>query len=94
LQDGAFQPTLVLSGGDFTLGLAVDEIIDMVEARVEIELASEFRGVRGSALIGGEPVEIIDVAYYLELGRARMGTAALDRGRPGAASDAAKEQAA
>ena len=94
LQDGALQPTLVLSGGDFTLGLAVDEIIDMVEARVEIELASEFKGVRGSALIGGEPVEIIDVAYYLELGRARMGTAALDRGRPGAASDAAKEQAA
>lgn len=74
---GPVQPTLVLSGGDFTIGLAVDEIIDMVEDCVEIEISAQNAGVLGVALVGGRPVEIIDADYYLKLGRDRMGAKAL-----------------
>ncbi|TNE66703.1 MAG: hybrid sensor histidine kinase/response regulator [Alphaproteobacteria bacterium] len=61
------QPVLVFTDGDYTMGLAVDEILDIVEDKLEIKLASDRKGVVGSAIIAGKASEVIDVAYYLGL---------------------------
>ncbi len=61
------QPILVFTDGDYTMGLAVDEILDIVEDHVDVTLASESDGTVGSAIIGGHATEVIDVTHYLGL---------------------------
>lgn len=61
------QPVLVFTDREYTMGLAVDEILDIVEDELEIKLASDKPGVVGSAIISGKASEVIDVAYYLGL---------------------------
>jgi two-component system, chemotaxis family, sensor kinase CheA len=61
------QPLLVFSDENRSLGLIVDEIIDIVEDRLGIELASDRPGLIGSAVIKGQATEIIDIAHYLPL---------------------------
>jgi two-component system chemotaxis sensor kinase CheA len=61
------QPLLVFSDDRRSMGLVVDEIIDIVEERLGIELASERPGVIGSAVIKGQATEIVDVAHFLPL---------------------------
>ncbi len=63
-QDGA-QPILVFSDQDRSMGLVVDEIIDIVEQRLDIEVASERPGVLGYAVVKGNATEIIDIGHYL-----------------------------
>jgi two-component system chemotaxis sensor kinase CheA len=67
VQDGT-QPLLVFTDGGRSVGLIVDEIVDIVEDRLEIKIASETPGVLGSAIIREQATEIIDVAHYLPLG--------------------------
>ncbi len=59
------QPILVFTDRDYTMGLAVEEILDIVEERLDIKLTSGRPGIIGSAIIGEKATEIIDVAYYL-----------------------------
>jgi two-component system chemotaxis sensor kinase CheA len=66
-QDGT-QPLLVFTDGGRSVGLIVDEIVDIVEDRLEIKVASETPGVLGSAIIREQATEVIDVAYFLPLG--------------------------
>lgn len=61
------QPVLVFADGDYTMGLAVDEILDIIEDHVDVTLTSETAGVVGSAIIGGHATEMIDVTHYLGL---------------------------
>jgi two-component system chemotaxis sensor kinase CheA len=63
-QEGA-QPILVFSDRGRSMGLVVDEIIDIVEDRLNIEVSSERSGVLGYAVIKGNATEIIDVGYFL-----------------------------
>ncbi len=63
-KDGA-QPILVFSDRGRSMGLVVDEIVDIVEQRLDIEVASERPGVIGFAVIKGTATEIIDVAHFL-----------------------------
>jgi two-component system chemotaxis sensor kinase CheA len=62
------QPLLVFTDGGRSVGLIVDEIVDIVEDRLEIKVASETPGVLGSAIIRDQATEIIDVAHFLPLG--------------------------
>ena len=62
------QPLLVFSEGSRSVGLIVDQIVDIVEDRLEIKVASDVPGVIGSAVVNGQAAEIIDVAHYLPLG--------------------------
>jgi two-component system chemotaxis sensor kinase CheA len=48
------------------MGLMVDEIVDIVEDRLNVELTSGVEGVLGTAVITGKATEIIDTAFYLE----------------------------
>lgn len=61
------QPVLVFTDREYTMGLAVDAILDIVEDEMEIKLASDKPGVVGSAIISGKASEVIDVAYFLGL---------------------------
>jgi two-component system chemotaxis sensor kinase CheA len=61
------QPLLVFSDEGRSMALLVDEIVDIVEQRLDIELISEQPGVLGSALIKGQATEVIDVSHFLPL---------------------------
>jgi two-component system chemotaxis sensor kinase CheA len=61
------QPLLVFSDDDRSMGLVVDEIVDIVDDRLDIELATERPGLIGSAVIKGQATDIIDIAHYLPL---------------------------
>ena len=58
-------PMLVFSDAGRSMGLVVDEIIDIVEDRMDVEVGSERPGVLGSAVVKGKATEIIDVGHYL-----------------------------
>ncbi len=62
--DHHIQPLLVFTGEGYAMGLAVDEIVDVVEDRLQIELSADRPGVRGTAIVAGRACEILDVDYY------------------------------
>jgi len=62
-QDGA-QPILVFADRGRCMGLMVDEIVDIVEQRLDIEVASERPGVLGYAVVKGSATEIIDIGHF------------------------------
>ena len=49
------------------MGLVVDEIIDIVEERLNIEVAGGEAGILGSAVIKGQATEVIDVGHFLPM---------------------------
>ncbi|OAN53249.1 chemotaxis protein CheW [Magnetospirillum moscoviense] len=59
------QPVLVFSDRDHTMGLVVEEIVDIVEDRLKVELSASNPGVIGTAVIAGKATTIIDAGYYL-----------------------------
>jgi two-component system chemotaxis sensor kinase CheA len=61
------QSLLVFADGDHAMGLMVDEIIDVVEDKLEIELASARPGSLGTAVIGGFATDVLDTGYWLTL---------------------------
>src|SRR4051812_28545006 len=61
------QPLLVFSDAGRSMGLVVDEIVDIVEDRLDIQVGSETLGVLGSAVIKGQATEIIDIGHFLPL---------------------------
>ncbi len=63
-KEGA-QPILVFSDHDRSMGLVVDEIVDIVEDRLDIEVASDRPGVLGYAVVKGNTTEVIDVGHFL-----------------------------
>ena len=60
------QPVLVITANNHTIGLLVDEIIDIVEDTLDVQLPSFTDDMVGSAEIKGKAVELIDVTYYLQ----------------------------
>jgi two-component system, chemotaxis family, sensor kinase CheA len=67
LKSAGKQPLLVFSDGGRSMALVVDEIVDIVEQKLDIELVSQQPGVLGSAQIRGQATEVIDVGYYVPL---------------------------
>jgi two-component system chemotaxis sensor kinase CheA len=67
------------------MGLVVDEIVDIVEERLDIQVGSEIPGVLGSAVIKSKATEIIDIGHFLPLAfedwftRKEIASAALTR---------------
>jgi two-component system chemotaxis sensor kinase CheA len=59
-------PVLVITAQDRTIGLLVDEIIDIVEEKLEVQLPSQSGDIVGSAEIRGEAVELIDVTHFMQ----------------------------
>jgi two-component system chemotaxis sensor kinase CheA len=61
------QPILVFADEGRSMGLVVDEIIDIVEERLNIEVAGSSDGILGSAVIKGQATEVIDVGHFLPM---------------------------
>ena len=61
------QPTLVFQDRERTMGLVVDEIVDIVDDVLNVELTADQDGLVGSAVIDGKATDLIDAGYYLEL---------------------------
>ncbi|WP_421877539.1 hybrid sensor histidine kinase/response regulator [Pacificispira sp.] len=59
------KPTLVFSDRSRSMGLVVDEILDIVEDRLTVEHGATRDGFVGSAIVNGHATEIIDTAHYL-----------------------------
>ncbi len=61
------QPVIVFTDQDRSMGLVVDEILDIVEGRMNVELTGEQPGILGSAVIDGKATDVIDAGYYLSI---------------------------
>jgi len=59
------QPVLVFADGERSMGLIVDEIVDIVEERLQVQLTSERPGLMGSAIIAGKATDVIDAGFFL-----------------------------
>ncbi|WP_417494368.1 chemotaxis protein CheW [Maricaulis sp.] len=64
------QPVLVFSEGHGAIGLAVDQIVDVVEERVDLQMRSDKPGIIGSAIIKGKATDVVDIAWHLEQAQA------------------------
>jgi two-component system chemotaxis sensor kinase CheA len=67
VQTTGSQPILVFADDGRSMGLVVDEIIDIVEERLHIEVAGSQEGILGSAVIKGQATEVIDVGHFLPM---------------------------
>src|SRR6266436_4201683 len=61
------QPILVFADDGRSMGLVVAEIIDIVEEKLDIEVAGGEEGILGSAVIRGQATEVIDVGHFLPM---------------------------
>jgi two-component system, chemotaxis family, sensor kinase CheA len=61
------QPVLVFVDGGMSMGIAVDEINDIVDAALNIELLADRSGRVGTAVVAGKVTEVLDVGYYFSL---------------------------
>lgn len=59
------QPILVFTDRERSMGLVVDEIVDIVDDRLKIELTTDIPGLIGSAVIAGKATDVIDAGYFL-----------------------------
>ena len=59
------RPVIVFTDNGHSMGLAVDEIRDIVSARLAVEPGAHRPGVLGVCVIAGKATEIIDTNYFL-----------------------------
>jgi two-component system chemotaxis sensor kinase CheA len=59
------QPVLVFSDRGHSMGLLVDEIVDVIEDKLNIELSGDRPGWLGTAVIAGHATDVLDTGYWL-----------------------------
>ncbi len=59
------KPVLVFSDETSTMGLVVNEIIDITEEIVNVQTSSNSSGIVGSAIIGGKATDVVDIGYFI-----------------------------
>ncbi len=65
LSSNEIQPVLVFADRERSMGLLVDEIVDIVEERLDIQIGSERPGLMGSAIVAGRSTEVVDAGFFL-----------------------------
>ncbi len=60
------KPVLVFSDETSTMGLAVNEIIDITEEIIDMQVSANSRGVIGSAIISGKATDIVDIGHFVQ----------------------------
>ena len=65
VRDEGSQPVLVFSEGEHTVGVAVDEILDIVDASLKFELTASGSGMVGTAVVRDKATEVIDISYHV-----------------------------
>jgi two-component system chemotaxis sensor kinase CheA len=59
------RPALVFTDDGKSMGLVVDEILDVVEDRIDVTIAPDGEGMMGSAIIKDKATDIVDAGFYL-----------------------------
>lgn len=65
LPDRDSHPVLVFSDRGRQFGLVVNEVVDIVEDKIDIEMPSNRDGTLGSAVINGRATNVLDSEYYI-----------------------------
>ena len=65
LRAGAERPVIVFTDGERNMGLAVEEIHDIVDDRLHVEMESGAPGILGTAVIAGRSTEVLDINAFL-----------------------------
>lgn len=65
LRGDGIQPVLLFTDSRRTVGIAIDEVVDIVEERLDIQPMGQSDGIVGTAVIRGRATQIVDVAHYL-----------------------------
>jgi two-component system chemotaxis sensor kinase CheA len=62
-------PVLVFTDHERSMGLIVEEVLDIVEDRLEVDIhsAARMEGTLGSAIISGKATDVIDAGYFLTM---------------------------
>jgi two-component system chemotaxis sensor kinase CheA len=58
-------PILVFSEGGRSVGLLVDEIVDVIHDRLHVEMGAAGSGFLGTALVAGAATEVVDTVFWL-----------------------------
>lgn len=82
----ARRPLLVFSRGEHSLGLLVDEIVDIVEGPLHPQLDGTTDGAAASIIVAGRATELIDVDLYWRKAGVADTRAAEPRSNPSVAS--------
>lgn len=64
-KESGSQSVIVFTDRDRSMGLFIDEIVDIVEDNLKIELNADSPGMLGAAVINGVTTDIIDASHYL-----------------------------
>ena len=67
IRSSGTQALVVFSDGERAMGLVVDEIVDIVEERLDVEISADRSDLIGSAVLRGRATEIINIAHFLPL---------------------------
>ena len=70
MSESGKQPVLVFGDGVRSMGLMVDEILDVVDVALEMDPAGLRPGFLGSCVVAGKVTDILDTSYWLKLGQA------------------------
>ena len=65
MEDDKDSPVLVFADKVQSMGIIVDEIIDIIEEKIDIQLGSSQSGLIGSAIINGQATDVVDIAHFL-----------------------------
>lgn len=64
-KDEGKQPLLVFDKDGRSLGIVVDEVVDIANERVSIELKPGGDGLLGSAIVAGKATDLIDIEFHV-----------------------------
>ena len=59
----------VISPDGEPFGLLIDAIVDIIEDKLDVEIAGDQPGIVGAAEINGRVVELLDIGYFVDIAR-------------------------
>jgi two-component system chemotaxis sensor kinase CheA len=70
-KDDGKQPLLVFDKDGRSLGIVVDEVVDIARDQVSIDLTARTEGLLGSAIVAGKATDLIDIEHHVARNFAR-----------------------
>ncbi|MGH1378138.1 MAG: hybrid sensor histidine kinase/response regulator [Alphaproteobacteria bacterium] len=64
--DEESKPVLVFSDKEQSLGIIVDDIVDIIDEHLDIQLSTQKNGLLGSAIINGIATDVVDITHFLD----------------------------
>ena len=65
MEEGVDKPVLVFADKQQSMGIIVDDIIDIMEEHINVQVTSSQNGLLGSAIINGTATDVVDIADFL-----------------------------